>query len=122
MDTLLLSNKALKSSKKIVSAISMARIVDMEMRFVSSNGSDLEQKFKYVGPGYRVIAQDGSIVQSRSYTDQCQQAGMENFSQDKVLSKCEDLSKEVVELLTADECPTGELDLVLHFLFKQGLL
>ena len=39
------SNKVLKSSDKIVSAISMARLVDMKMRFVSTNGSDLEQNF-----------------------------------------------------------------------------
>ena len=70
--------------------------------------------FMYVGPGFRVIAQDGNIVQSRSYTDQCQQAGMENFNQDRVVSKCEDLSREVVELLTAEDCPTEKMDLVLH--------
>ena len=114
METLLKTNKTLKESKKVVSAISMARIVDMEMRFVSTNGSDFNQSFMYVGPGFRVIAQDGNIVQSRSYTDQCQQAGMENFNQDKVVAKCEDLSKEVVELLTAEDCPTEKMDLVLH--------
>ena len=114
MDTLLKTNKALKDSKKVVSAISMARIVDMDMRFVSTNGSDFNQSFMYVGPGFRVIAQDGNIVQSRSYTDQCQQAGMENFNQDRVVSKCEDLSREVVELLTAEDCPTEKMDLVLH--------
>ena len=114
MDTLLKTNKALKDSKKVVSAISMARIVDMDMRFVSTNGSDFNQSFMYVGPGFRVIAQDGNIVQSRSYTDQCQQAGMENFNQDRVISKCEDLSREVVELLTAEDCPTEKMDLVLH--------
>ena len=114
MDTLLKTNKVLKDSKKVVSAISMARIVDMDMRFVSTNGSDFNQSFMYVGPGFRVIAQDGNIVQSRSYTDQCQQAGMENFNQDRVVSKCEDLSREVVELLTAEDCPTEKMDLVLH--------
>ena len=114
MDTLLKTNKALKDSKKVVSAISMARIVDMDMRFDSTNGSDFNQSFMYVGPGFRVIAQDGNIVQSRSYTDQCQQAGMENFNQDRVISKCEDLSREVVELLTAEDCPTEKMDLVLH--------
>jgi len=114
MDTLLKSNKTLKQSKKVVSAISMARVVDMDMRFVSTNGSDFQQNFMYVGPGFRVIAQDGNIVQSRSYTDQCQQAGMENFNHDIVISKCEDLSKEVVELLTAEDCPTEKMDLVLH--------
>jgi len=114
MDTLLKSNKTLKQSEKVVSAISMARVVDMDMRFISTNGSDFQQNFMYVGPGFRVIAQDGNIVQSRSYTDQCQQAGMENFNHDIVISKCEDLSKEVVELLTAKDCPTEKMDLVLH--------
>ena len=114
MDVLISSNKVLKGSDKIVSAISMARLVDMKMRFVSSNGGDLEQNFKYVGPGYRAIAQDGSIIQSRSYTDQCQQAGMEVFEKDLVMQKCESICKEAVELLTADECPNESMDLILH--------
>ena len=82
MDTLIESNKILRGSKKIASAVSMARIVNMDMNFVSSNGSNFKQSFMYVGPGFRVIAQDGKIIQSRSYTDQCQQAGMENFNKD----------------------------------------
>tara|TARA_B100001094_G_scaffold139520_1_gene134952 strand:+ start:1040 stop:2470 length:1431 start_codon:yes stop_codon:yes gene_type:complete len=114
MGTLLKTNKVLKQSEKVVSAISMARIVDMDMRFISTNGSDFNQSFMYVGPSFRVIAQDGNVIQSRSYTDQCQQAGMENFNQDLVVSKCEDLNREVVELLTAEDCPTEKMDLVLH--------
>ena len=114
MDILMKSNKELKNSDKIVSAISMARIVDMNMKFVSTNGSDFEQNFMYVGPGFRAIAQDGNIVQSRSYTDQCQQSGMEVFEENRVLNRCESICKEAVELLTAEECPTGKMDLVLH--------
>jgi len=114
MGTLIESNKILKKSKKVVSALSMARLVDMDMRFVSSNGSDFSQSFMYVGPGFRVIAQDGNIIQSRSYTDQCQQAGMENFNKENILSKCSSLCKEAVELLSAEECPNDKMDLVLH--------
>ena len=55
MDILMKSNKELKNSDKIVSAISMARIVDMNMKFVSTNGSDFEQNFMYVGPGFRAM-------------------------------------------------------------------
>ncbi len=73
-----------------------------------------EQNFMYVGPGFRVIAQDGNIIQSRSYTDQCQQAGMEAFNKDKIIEKCGTLRKEAIELLSANECPTEKMDLVLH--------
>ena len=69
-------------------------------------------KFMYVGPGFRVIAQDGNIVQSRSYTDQCQQTGMENLIKELFLSV--KICREVVELLTAEDCPTEKMDLVLH--------
>jgi len=112
--TLIGANGKLRESKKIVSAISMARLVDMDMRFVSTNGSDFSQSFMYVGPGFRSIAQDGNIVQSRSYMDQCMQAGMEVFEENKVLERCESICKEAVELLSADECPTENMDLVLH--------
>ena len=114
MNLLTKSNKILKGSDKIVTAMSMARIVDMNMKFVSSNGSNLEQNFLYVGPGFRAIAQDGNIIQSRSYTDQCQQTGMEVFDEDFVMKKCESICKEAVELLTADECPNEKMHLVLH--------
>ena len=114
MDTLIKSNKALKGSKKIVSAISMARLVNMNMRFISTNGSDFSQEFMYVGPSYRAIAQDGNIVQSRSYSDQCVQAGMEVFNESQVLEKCENICKDAIELLSAEECPTENMDLVLH--------
>lgn len=113
-ELLLKSNKSLKSSDKIVTATSMARIVDMNMNYVCSNGSNLEQNFLYIGPGFRAIAQDGNVIQSRSYTDQCQQTGMEAFNEDFIIQKCESICKEAVELLNADECPTGEMDLVLH--------
>ena len=114
MDTLVESNRALKGSKKVVSAISMARLVNMNMRFLSTNGSDFSQEFMYVGPGFRAIAQDGNTVQSRSYTDQCMQAGMEVFEKDQVITRCENICKDAVDLLSADECPTETMDLVLH--------
>jgi len=114
MDTLISSNKVLKDSEKIVSAISMARLVNMKMRFVSTNGSDLEQEFMYVGPGYRAIAQEGSVIQSRSYTDQCQQAGMEVFDKESVIQRCDSICKEAVELLSAEECPNETMELILH--------
>ena len=114
MDTLVESNKALKNSKKIVSAISMARLVNMNMRFMSTNGSNFSQEFMYVGPGFRAIAQDGNIVQSRSYTDQCMQAGMEVFEKEQVINRCENICKDAVDLLSADECPTESMDLILH--------
>jgi predicted Zn-dependent protease len=114
MNLLIKSNKVLKSSNKIVTAMSMARIVDMEMKYVSTNGSNLEQNFLYVGPGFRAIAQDGNIIQSRSYTDQCQQTGMEMFNEDFILNKCDSIGREAVELLSAEECPNESMDLVLH--------
>ena len=114
MNLLTQSNKILKGSDKIVTAMSMARIVDMNMKFVSSNGSNLEQNFLYVGPGFRAIAQDGNIIQSRSYTDQCQQTGMEMFNAEFIMKKCESICKEAVELLNAKECPNESMDLVLH--------
>ena len=103
MDTLVESNKLLKGSKKIVSAISMARLVDMDMKFVSTNGSNFSQSFMYVGPAFRAIAQEGKVVQSRSYMDQCMQAGMEVFGPDVVFPKCENICKDAVELLSAGE-------------------
>jgi predicted Zn-dependent protease len=106
----------LKVSDKIVTTNAMARIVDTESHFVSSNGSDVEQQYLMVSADYTAIAQDGAITQKRTdggMLAKSYQAGMEVFDEAEVLERCRNIGGEAVELLTAEECPTGTMDLVL---------
>ena len=115
-ELLVKASKELKVSDKIVSTNALARLVETESHFVSSNGSDVDQKYMMVSADYTAVAQDGTITQKRSdggMMAKSWQAGMEVFDAADVLARCRRIGGEAVELLTAEECPTGTMDLVL---------
>ena len=114
-DILFKSYEALKVSDKIVSASSMARITETSYQFISSSGSDIEQDFLIIGTTFDAIAQDAGITQrstdcgrGRTY-----QAGYEVFNEAELVSMCNTIGDQAVELLYADECPTETTSLVL---------
>ncbi len=115
-DLLLKCNEALKVSDKVISVLSMARIVETDFRYVSSNGSDVEQSFMMVSSDYVATAQDGPVVQKRTdggLLAKSYQAGLEMFDESDVLQRCRKVGLEAVELLSAEECPTETTSLVL---------
>lgn len=115
-DLLIRATKELKVSDKVVTTNAMARIVETESRFVSSNGSDVDQKYLMVSADYAAVAMDGSVTQKRTdggLLAKSYQSGMEVFNEADVLSRCRQIGSEAVELLTAEECPTGTMDLIL---------
>lgn len=113
---LLKCNEELKVSDKIISVQSMARIVETDFKFVSSNGSDVEQSFMMVSSDYVATAQDGPVVQKRTdggMLAKSYQSGLEIFDEADILARCRKVGAEAIELLTADECPTETTNLVL---------
>lgn len=108
--------ETLKVSDKVVQTSAMAQTVETEQRFVSSNGSDVYQKFFFVETDYAATAQDGSVTQKRTDNGQlarCYQAGVEVFEPSAVLSRARQIGEQSVELLTAQECPTTTTTLML---------
>jgi predicted Zn-dependent protease len=108
--------KALNVSDKIINTMALARLVESETRFVSSNGSDLFQKFFFISTDFNVTAQEGSIVQRRSDNGsfaRSHQAGLEMLDREIVLQRAKNIGKQAVELLDAAECPTEATNLVL---------
>ncbi len=115
-DLLIKATATLKVSDKIVSTNAMARIVESESHYVSSNGSDFDQQFLMVSADYSAVAQDGTVTQKRTdggLLAKSFQTGLEVFNEADVLARCRNIGGEAVELLTAEECPTGTMDLVL---------
>ena len=113
---LIRSCEALKVSEKVVSTHALARMVNAEHRFVSSNGSDIQQTFFMVTSGSGAIAQDGPLVQKRSdggMLARSWQIGMEVFDEEEMLQRCRQVGEQAVELLSADECPSDTMDLLL---------
>ena len=115
-EILLETNKKIKVSDKIVSATSFFKIVETDINFVSSNGSDISQDFLLMSMDFAATAQDGNIIQSRSANGRLArsfQAGYEVFNKIELLNKAETVGEQAIELLNADECPTEKTNLVL---------
>jgi len=113
---LLEAYKQLKVSDKIVSASSLASTIETNFHFISSNGSDIGQEFLMLEFDLSATAVDGSNQQTRTFGGMrgtCRQVGMEFLDQMEILSQANKIGEQAIELLTADETPTGEMDLVI---------
>ncbi|WNZ21955.1 TldD/PmbA family protein [Leptolyngbya sp. NK1-12] len=115
-DLLMRICQTLKVSDRIVQTTATAITNEIESWFVSSNGSEVYQKFLMLETGYNATAQDGAIVQQRSnngHLANCYQGGWELFVSPDLWSQVQQIGEQAVELLTAEECPTTVTDLVL---------
>jgi predicted Zn-dependent protease len=107
---------SLKVDPKIVQTTASVNTSERENWFISSNGSEVYQKFTFVGTNYGAIAQDGAIVQQRTNNGShanSYQGGWELFKQDELWQQVEQIGVQAVELLTAQECPTTRTNLIL---------
>lgn len=106
----------LKVSDKIVSASSLCQIIESSFHFVSSNGSDIDQNFLMLEFDLSATAADGSNQQTRTFGGMrgtCRQMGMEYFDKYEILANAQRIGEQAIELLNADDCPTGEMDVVI---------
>lgn len=106
----------LKRPEQVVSATTMAQIVNSQHAFVSTNGSNIEQQFLMVSADYAAVAQQGTLTQRRSDSGMLAkswQIGMEVFDEQAILQRCDRIAAQAVELLSAEECPAGTMDLLL---------
>ncbi len=116
MDLLTQVCTTLKVSDQIVKTSAFAQTVETEQQFVSSNGSDVYQKFITVVTDYSATAQEGSVIQRRSDNGmfaRCYQAGAEVFDPKSVLDRVQQIGEQAIDLLSAEECPTETTTLVL---------
>jgi predicted Zn-dependent protease len=108
--------KLLKVSDQIVETSATAITNETESWFVSSNGSEVYQKFLMLETQYRATAQDGTNVQERSnngYLAHSYQGGWELFLEPNLWDSAQRVGEQAVELLTAEECPSIATHLVL---------
>ncbi|HIC37330.1 MAG TPA: TldD/PmbA family protein, partial [Candidatus Marinimicrobia bacterium] len=106
----------LKVSDKIVSARALVQTIQTLFRFVSSNGSDITQDFLMLEFDLSATAADGANQQTRTFGGMrgtCRQMGMEFFDKWELLAQAQKIGEQAIEILDADECPTGVMDLVI---------
>jgi len=115
-DFLKQTSNRLKVNDKIISAVSDAMVIETEQNYISSTGSDFQQNFNIVVSSFSATAQDNGETQTRSFhggRGNCQQIGAEYFNTARALDDCDLLSREALELLTAENCPSDTRDLIL---------
>lgn len=115
-DYLKKTSLALKTSDQIISTSSDAMIITCKQKYLSSAGADFEQSFDIVINSMSATAQKGSETQTRSLhggRGNCRQVGAEHFQLDSALRECDSISREAIELLSAENCPSETCDLIL---------
>ena len=110
----------LKTSPKIIRTSAIARLVESQTHFVSSNGSNATQKFSMITTGFEATAQEGSIVQKRTdggMRGRSYQGGWEHLwggpNGDQMWDRVKRVAAEALELVAAEECPTQTSALIL---------
>lgn len=106
----------LKKSPPIINAMVMALVTQMEQRYASTSGSSITQNFQFISPFMKVTAAKGNIIQTRTlnghfaHSYQGSLAGL-----DEIINRenADQVVADVLELLSAEPCPSGDLDLVL---------
>ena len=111
-EILLKAYNQLKVNDNIVSAHAFAMIIETECNYVSSNGSDANQKFLMISSDYSAMANKDDVYQRRS-DNHCMQIGMEEFDEDLVMARARRVGEQALELLYAEDCPTDTMSLVL---------
>jgi predicted Zn-dependent protease len=109
-------DKALKATDEVVSSSATLLMVEAQHSYFSTSGAQQFQAFYMTGTDLQASAQRGSEFQSRSLHGglaNCVQGGLEHLDKDFLIEKSQQIGFEAVELLSAPECPTGVMDLIL---------
>jgi predicted Zn-dependent protease len=119
-DFLKKSSLAIKAHAKIITATADAMLIECEQNYVSSLGAEFRQQFDIVSNAFEATAQEGKETQTRSLhggRGNCFQIGAEYFKAASALptalQTCEEITKDALDLLTAENCPNETCDLIL---------
>ncbi|MEB3233503.1 MAG: TldD/PmbA family protein [Leptolyngbyaceae bacterium] len=108
--------QTMKVSDQVVKTSASATATDLETWFISSNDSEVYQHVLSIQTHFGATAQDGAIVQQRTnngFRAHCYQGGWELFPSPAIWEQAAQVGEQAVELLSAEECPTGPTTLVL---------
>ncbi|MGZ3744526.1 MAG: TldD/PmbA family protein [Pseudobdellovibrionaceae bacterium] len=112
ISVLMRASQKLKVSDKIVARTAQAMLIETEIQYLSSSGAEWVQNFNMLNSSYAATAQDSRDTQTRSWGNSVQ-TGAEAFRDPQIFAWCEVTGTEAMELLEAENCPTGTMDLLL---------
>ncbi len=107
--------ESLKVSDKVVDRDVSVWHNQSERLYLTSEGGEVYQDFDRLVPNFKVVANDGPITQWRSFGGMAmvRQQGWELMAESGYAEMAVKLGKEAVDLLTAENCPSGKMDLIL---------
>lgn len=95
---------------------SIAAVTTFQL-YLTADGADVTQNFRYVIPNLAVTANHGSDTQTRSlggqYNGYCRQGGLEVLEHAGFYGAGLRVAQQALELLAAPNCPSGRMDLLL---------
>jgi predicted Zn-dependent protease len=105
----------LKTDERIADFEAMLWHARAEMVYLTSEGGRVRQLFQRLCPNLRVTASEGAQSQTRNLGAgaYCRQGGLEILDQIGFATRGPKLAQEALELLSAPNCPTGKMDLLL---------
>ena len=88
---------------------------EVDQLLITSGGARIEQRFRFVYPHLRATANEGTNTQTRTFGANafCGQGGVEVLGRYGFGDAATRISEQAVELLSAPNCPTGKMDLLL---------
>lgn len=102
----------MKLSPHIVQTMAGFDVIQSTMRLVSSSGAELEQTWRGHVLQLEATAHRDGLTQKRSDGDTLQNA-LDRLHVGSLSARAERVATQALELLDAEECPTGTMDLVL---------
>ena len=88
---------------------------EVDTLLLTSAGGRIEQRFRFVYPGLRAVANEGTNTQTRTYGAgaYCGQGGAEVLGRHGFGDSASLIANQAIELLDAPNCPSGTMDLLL---------
>ncbi|NLI09896.1 MAG: TldD/PmbA family protein [Elusimicrobia bacterium] len=117
LELLFAIDKVLMKDKRIRNAYSRLKFIKTHKWYASTEGSEIEQVLLYSGGFYKAVSADNNQVQQRSFPGEHSGAlgmGWELIEDLKMLENAEKIREDAVALLTAPQCPSGVMDLILQ--------
>lgn len=113
---LLAAEKAVRSTKQVAVGRAFIDLWNTEKFFFSTIGSAIQQRITQSGAGVQAMAVGDGDVQTRSFPGDnglYKAGGWEIVNEAKLLENAARIGEEATALLTAPQCPSGTLDLIL---------
>lgn len=115
IDVLRAECQRLKIDDRIVDWDASLWYTESDTLYVTADGGQAQQHFRYIVPMLSATANAAAETQSRTFAGRgyCRQGGWEVLQQSGFYTAAPRIADEVLQLLLAPNCPTGKMDIVL---------